>query len=168
MDFLYRKALASDVGGALSLRREVIKGLEKEGLFIWDDEYPSEETFREDIGSGLARLLFFGNHLIGYCSIGVAEEEFGEDVFEEPGLMSFSRLMVHKDIRGKGAGRFLVQRLLEELAGLGAPGVGILVHPVNEGALRFYEKLSFENLGPIRNEWGEFIRMRYKFPINSK
>ena len=95
MDFLYRKALASDVGGTLSLRREVIKGLEKDGLFIWDDEYPSEETFREDIDSGVARLLFFGNHLIGYCSIGVAGEEFGENVFQGPGAMCFSRLLGH-------------------------------------------------------------------------
>ena len=163
MDFQYRTATPDDLPEILSLRREVIRGLEEEGLFIWDDEYPSEPLFAEDIQGGRARLLVSGERVLGFAALGVAEEEFGEGVFDVPGLMTFSRLMVRKEFRGMGGGRALVGSLLQELKEQGAPGVGILVHPVNAGALRFYGKLSFEDLGPIRNEWGEFVRFRFLF-----
>lgn len=163
MSFLCRKAVLSDLPDVLALRKEVIDGLQAEGVFIWDDEYPSESLFHEDIEGGCARLLVFENRIAGYTSIGKADEEFGEGVFADPGLMTFSRLMVARDFRRMGGGRCLVEEVLMELAWQGVPGVGILVHPVNEAALRFYEKLSFENLGPVRNEWGEFVRFRFLF-----
>ena len=163
MSFLYRKAVLGDLPGVLALRKEVIDGLKAEGLFIWDDEYPSESLFHEDIEEECAHLLVTGDRIAGYVSIGKADEEFGEGVFDDPGLMTFSRLMVARDFRRMGGGRYLVEEVLKELAGQAAPGVGILVHPVNEGALHFYGRLSFEDLGPVRNEWGEFVRFRFLF-----
>lgn len=43
--------------------------------------------------------------------------------------------------QGRGYGRALMDKLFEELAAAGSPGVHLGVNPGNEGALRFYDRL---------------------------
>jgi ribosomal protein S18 acetylase RimI-like enzyme len=49
--------------------------------------------------------------------------------------------------RGFGLGRKLLQACLDQMTGLGAPGIHLNTTSENEAALRLYEKMGFELLG---------------------
>jgi GNAT superfamily N-acetyltransferase len=59
------------------------------------------------------------------------------------GWTGFRALVVHPAARGRGVGRFLVERCLERSRELGAPTLGIHTVALLRDAIRLYERLGF-------------------------
>jgi ribosomal protein S18 acetylase RimI-like enzyme len=57
--------------------------------------------------------------------------------------------------RSTGVGRALADRVLDELARLGAPAVKVVVHAENQDAIRFYQRLGFRPAARIAIHDGE-------------
>lgn len=54
--------------------------------------------------------------------------------------------------RGRGLGRVLIERLLDDLRGRGVPGVHLGADPANDSAVRFYEHLGFSVLARLPDD----------------
>jgi ribosomal-protein-alanine N-acetyltransferase len=63
-------------------------------------------------------------------------------------------LAVHPGARGSGAGRALVQRILDDAVAHGAVSVSLEVRPENDGALALYRAMGFGKIGLRRNYYG--------------
>lgn len=75
-------------------------------------------------------------------------------------------IAVHRDFRGRGVGRLLVERVLRECREGGAEVVTLEVRPSNEAAIALYRRLGFVETGRRRRyyENGEdAILMEYHF-----
>ena len=159
----YLKANINDIEECQKLKNEIVNELNESGLHIWNDEYPSDNLIKEDILNSNGRIIKENNKIIAYASIDSVINEFQENVFKEENLYSFARLMVKKEYRGKHVASFLINNLLNEMKDIGAAGCGILVHPINEIALKVYYKLGFK-LEEIKvYPFGEFYNLVYIF-----
>lgn len=128
----------------IELKNAVIKRLHEIGLNIWNENYPSDELFAADIASGISRIIKCNNEIVAYGVLDIAKNEFGEDVFSVSDVFSISRLMVKSELTGQNIGTFFVNKMIEEAANNGSKGIGVMVHPINLGAIKFYEKLGFK------------------------
>lgn len=142
MEYLIAKNI--DLEECLELKKSVIKRLEDMGLYIWNENYPNDKLFDEDIKSGNSRIVKINNEIVAYGVLDIAKNEFGEDVFSVPNVYSISRLMVKSGLTGKHIGTFFVNKMIDEAANKGSKGIGVMVHPINLGAIAFYEKLGFK------------------------
>ena len=152
----YLKAKEIDIEQCQKLKKEVIARLDKGGLHIWDEEYPSDELIKEDILFSNARVIKEKDEIIAYACFDEAVKEFGENVFKEDNLYSFSRLMVKSGFTGKHVATFLINSMLKEMKDLGADGCGVLVHPINKVAIKMYERLGFNLEETKIYPFGEF------------
>lgn len=152
----YLKAKEIDIEQCQKLKKEVIARLDKSGLHIWDEEYPSDELIKEDILFSNARVIKEKDEIIAYACFDEAVKEFGENVFKEDNLYSFSRLMVKSGFTGKHVATFLINSMLKEMKDLGADGCGVLVHPINKVAIKMYERLGFNLEETKIYPYGEF------------
>ena len=141
----YLIAKEENIEEVIILKNEVVKRLNEINLPLWNEEYPSDELIAEDILKGYGRIIINeeNDEIIAYASLMDAFSEFEEDIFKETNLYSFARLMVKNTYLKKKVGSFLVSSLLIEVKKLGIRGVGILVDPRNENAIKLYEKFNF-------------------------
>jgi ribosomal-protein-alanine N-acetyltransferase len=109
-------------------------------LDIERDSYPfpwSEGIFRDCVRVGyFCRVVELRGVVSGY------------------GVMSFGtgeahilNLCIHRELRDQGAGRMLVQHLLNAARNAGMYDVFLEVRPSNNGAIRLYESLGFVRIG---------------------
>jgi ribosomal protein S18 acetylase RimI-like enzyme len=81
--------------------------------------------------------------------------KFPVDIAEQPWLTDYPAHL-HIDLlpclQGKGQGRVLIDRLFDELAREGVPGLHLGVSSSNQGAIAFYKKMDFTVLE--ERDWG--------------
>lgn len=159
----YLKAKEIDIEQCQKLKKEVIARLDKSGLHIRDEEYPSDELIKEDILFSNARVIKENDEIIAYACFDEVVKEFGENVFKEDNLYSFSRLMVKSGFTGKHVATFLIKSMLKEMKELGADGCGVLVHPINKVAIKMYERLGFNLEETKIYPYGEFHNFVFLF-----
>ena len=145
----YLKAKEIDIEQCQKLKKEVIARLDKSGLHIWDEEYPSDELIKEDILFSNARVIKEKDEIIAYACFDEAVKEFGENVFKEDNLYSFSRLMVKSGFTGKHVATFLINSMLKEMKEL--------------GAIKMYERLGFNLEETKIYPYGEFHNFVFLF-----
>ena len=118
---------------------------------------------KEDILFSNARVIKEKDEIIAYACFDEAVKEFGENVFKEDNLYSFSRLMVKSGFTGKHVATFLINSMLKEMKELGADGCGVLVHPINKVAIKMYERLGFNLEETKIYPYGEFHNFVFLF-----
>jgi ribosomal-protein-alanine acetyltransferase len=99
--------------------------------------WSAEDLSRIGELSGVSAYVSAGN-------IGITGIVIGRRVAEEAEVLN---LAVRQENRGKGEGRALLERLLEEYKGAGVSRVFLEVRESNEGAIGFYERWEFRVIG---------------------
>lgn len=82
--------------------------------------------------------------IAGYAKTNVGEAQ-SEDA--TPDALEIERIYVLKRFKGRGLGRFMLERAFEEARARGAESVWLGVWEHNDAALGFYEHLGFKALG---------------------
>lgn len=99
-----------------------------------------------------------GNHALGMDHL----LAFGQVITKDSGRRHLSRLIVNPARRGEGLGRQLLAGLLEAAIASGAVVASLNVDPLNETAIRLYERLGFRaNPESPHAEPARFIYMEY-------
>ena len=91
----------------------------------------------------LARTADAARRLVGYACWWLVGDE-----------VHILNLAVHPEARGTGAGRALVQRILDDAVGHGAVSVSLEVRPENAAALGLYRAMGFDQIGLRKNYYG--------------
>lgn len=117
----------------------------------WDDEYPGEGNFVEDIAHRALYVLKSHGKIIAAMSAGFPCEMQAFPMWsacEKPG--EIARVAVHPDCQGRGLGGKLMKLTLATLHGKRHDAVHMTVSPGNPAARRLYEKSGFTYRGYAR------------------
>ena len=114
----------------------------------WNPRPWSEQLFREELASQVARVqgLFIADELIGYAIAHV--------VCDEAHIVSFG---ITPELRGRGAGTYLLRSLLRSLEAERVRVVTLEVRLSNSSAQALYEKVGFDIVA---------VRRRYYYSNN--
>lgn len=118
----------------------------------WNSEYPTLEHVRKDIeNASLYRLEEMGR-TVAAAYLGDFEELERPECLDKDfkKLGEIARVGVLREFHRKGYAEQLLRQLLEEAPKRGYDGIALLVGRKNEAAIALYEKLGFENRGPVR------------------
>ena len=158
----YCFASEKDIYTCNSLKKEVIARLNSLNLPLWNEEYPSDELIKEDIESGRGRIILNDeDEIIAYASVAPSIEEFNEEVFLHSNLLAISRLMVKTGCENQGIATYFIKQIIDEAKTKGYKGIGIMVHPINERAIKLYKKLGFKFEQRKQYFYGEYDTYSY-------
>ncbi|MEZ4937027.1 MAG: GNAT family N-acetyltransferase [Crocinitomicaceae bacterium] len=133
-----------------------IIGLEQVNYML--DKFQSARAIAEQIGEGYSYFqLIEEGELIGYMAIQKREES-----------LFLSKIYVRKDQRGKGFGRQAMEFVFDQAKAMNCEKVNLTVNKYNEGSIKSYEKMGFENVGDAVFDIGEgFVMDDYLFEFRA-
>lgn len=134
----------------------------------WDEYYPGEGNFREDIAHRALYVLKSRGKIVAAMSGGFPCEmqEFAMwDVCRKPA--EIARVAVHPDYQGKGLGGKIMRLTLAALCGKGHDSVRLTVSPGNAAARHLYEKSGFAYRGFARRYGQIWLCMERKLQAAS-
>ena len=110
------------------------------------EKFQSAGAIAEQIAGGYEYYLATtANKHVGYAAV-VADTDGGS--------MHLSKIYVAKSERGHGVGHRLLERLEDECRRRGLKKLWLTVNKNNVGSIAWYERMGFENAGPIRIDIG--------------
>ena len=102
-------------------------------------------------------MIIIDDEIVAYATLSPILEEFDENTFNDSSFYCFSRLMVKTGFTNQHIATFLISSMLEEIKAKGIKGCGIMVHPINEKAIKMYQKLGFKFENRRKYPFGDFI-----------
>ncbi|MBE5960985.1 MAG: GNAT family N-acetyltransferase [Lachnospiraceae bacterium] len=140
-----------------------INKMKEEGIDQWDERYPNEEDFEEDIKK---EQLYVGETDQGFASVFVLNQEYDEEYangeWKEDIFYVVHRLCVNATMQAMGIGSKTMDYLENLAAERGAGSIRLDVFSQNKQALRMYEKRGFEKTGEVHWRKGMFYLMEKK------
>ena len=109
------------------------------------------------LGVELSKAYIIDKEIVAYATLSPILEEFGENIFNDSSFYCFSRLMVKTGFTKQHIATFLISSMLEEIKAKGIKGCGIMVHPINEKAIKMYQKIGFKFENRREYPYGDFI-----------
>src|SRR5690606_23747657 len=108
---MIRLAKISEIPNILNITRACAKSMMDQGIFQWNEHYPSEEAFRKDIGRKELYVLEENDQLIGTIVLStLMDEEYDPIGWSVPNNnnMYIHRLAVHPQEQKKGYAKVLM------------------------------------------------------------
>ena len=104
-----RKATLADGPAVVALYREAQAFLAAQGIDQWQDGYPNEETFQEDVARGESWVLEDEGQVVATACLGLGREPTYDTIYqgawgtEAPEYAFLHRIAVSGACKGKGA-----------------------------------------------------------------
>ncbi len=159
MDLQYRIADKDDIIIIYEMMLAAKSHSESQGIYQWDDNYPTIAMLEHDVMKGDTRLVYNDNQCVAfYTSNSVCEDDVhGHINWLNPNesWVFFHRLCVDPKFQDKGIGTRIVKNFIE-LNMEQFDSIRIDVFSTNAKALHIYEQLGFTNLGVAYCERGAF------------
>ena len=152
-DLVYRVAQIEDFSQIVQMKNAVKARIIEQGLAIWQNGYPTDETIVEDIAQNEGRVVEFNGEIIAYSVFYHCTREYDNAFKNSNNLQSFGRIMVRNDFLGKKIGDFLVSSMIAEAKTLSVDGMGITVDAINTVAVNLYKKHGFIREGERQFPW---------------
>jgi len=163
----YRKAEESDLTEICLLVEAAIAEMEKNGIFQWDEIYPTAEDFLSDIK---ATSLFVGLEKSGkdekdkiaviYALNKDCDDEYKKAAWSFDGdFRVIHRLCVHPDFQRRGIARETLEHIEKQAVSLGAKSLRLDVFSQNPASMALYEKAGYSKTGEALWRKGLFYLM---------
>ena len=140
----FRSAVMQDLPRLKTMYQRIVKNMEKQGIFIWDDIYPSD-FFAEDIEK--QRLYVLTDHEEIISAFALCDTNAGEKAvqWKEPDAKALyiDRLGVDIQYSRKGIGSLMLAKAKKIAKAAGAEYIRFFVVDINEPAIRLYIKTGF-------------------------
>ena len=146
-----RLAGREDLPALTALVQQVVPLMRATGNLQWDESYPNEEVFGEDIALGQLWVAEIGGALAGVAAITTHQEPEYAQVgwnIEEPAIV-VHRLAVHPDFRGAGVAQSLMQKAEDVALERGIRVLRIDTNTQNAATQRLFPKLGYVLAGEI-------------------
>ena len=146
------QAQVSEVAEILELTRACAKAMMAQNIFQWNEHYPSQEAFENDIERGELFVLKQENKLIGTVIISThMDEEYVpiEWLTQNTNNYYIHRLAVHPNYQHKGYARQLMDYAEAFAKAKKAASIRLDTFSQNHRNQRFYEARGYQRLGSI-------------------
>lgn len=146
-----RLATFSDLPAILAIVREVVPQMHATGNFQWENTYPNETVFRQDIEKQQLWVAGPDNRVAGVAALTTEQdEEYAQadwDVAES--ALVTHRLAVHPDFQGRGVAAALLQRAETLAVERGLSVLRVDTNSENAATQYLFPKLGYRFAGEI-------------------
>lgn len=146
-----RLATEKDIPALMELVRRVVPLMLADGNFQWNEDYPNEKVFQQDIALGQLWVAEIDDRIAGVAAVTMDQEpEYAQADwnFEEEAVV-VHRLAVDTAFRGAGVARTLMLKAEEIAAERGAAVVRVDTNTENTATQRLFPKLGYRLAGEI-------------------
>ncbi len=159
-DLHFRVADPVDLNSVIKLVSNCICYMRASGIDQWDEIYPNEKTFSEDIDSRTLYICEQQNQLVG-CGV--------LNGFQDPGYISIPwrlldspigvihRLMIAPERQGQGVAKVFMNFLESVAFSRGFRSIRLDAFTENNGALALYDKIGYNRVGIVQFRKGLFF-----------
>jgi GNAT superfamily N-acetyltransferase len=154
-------AVTGDLEALESLYKRAINKMESEGIFQWDELYPSRGVLEEDAEKGQLLKITENGETLGAVALNQDEdpeyETNGNWICKGKDFMVVHRLCVDSLHQGKGVGAGALGLIHEKCGREGCKAIRLDAFSKNPIALRMYEKLGYQKVGEAVWRTGRFF-----------
>lgn len=147
-----KKASEPDLSQLLSIVKSCGQNLIEQGIFQWNEEYPSKEVLLEDIELQELWKLEDGNKIVGLIVLTEIEDEEYQHVkwlTKNQRHLYIHRLAVHPKFQGKGYAQKLMDFAEKFAKEKGYNSIRLDTFSQNKRNLKFYEQRNYIKLESI-------------------
>ncbi|GAB4509445.1 MAG: GNAT family N-acetyltransferase [Allomuricauda sp.] len=149
---MIRRAKISEIPDILTITQACAKKMQENGIFQWNEHYPSKEAFQKDIDRGELFVVEEKNTVQGTIVIStLMDEEYKPIQWLTPNGNSvyIHRLSVHPNLQGKGLAQQMMDFAENHAREHGFVSVRLDTFSQNKRNQRFYEQRGYQKLGDI-------------------
>ena len=146
-----RPATTADIPALISLVRRIVPLMREAGNFQWDNEYPNETVFGQDIEKGQLWVADIAGQLAGVAALTEDQEPEYAQVGFDPSQRAVvtHRLAVDPAFRGKGVAAALLAQAEQLALQRGISFLRIDTNSQNEATQKLFPKLGYRYAGEI-------------------
>ncbi len=160
---MIRKALISDLETVKSLTEACAKKMINDGIFQWNDHYPSKEIFKKDIEEESLYVWDDKNQIKGCIMFSPEKDEVYNStkwLTQDDKNIYVHRLAVHPKFQKKGIGNKLMNFAESIAKKLNFISIRLDTFSQNKSNNKFYESRGYQKLGDV------FFRKQSEFPFH--
>ncbi|NYJ26275.1 GNAT family N-acetyltransferase [Allomuricauda sp. ARW1Y1] len=149
---MIRRAKISEIPDILTITQACAKKMQENGIFQWNEHYPSKEAFQKDIERGELFVVEEKNTVQGTIVIStLMDEEYKPIQWLTPNGNSvyIHRLSVHPNLQGKGLAQQMMDFAENHASEHRFVSVRLDTFSQNKRNQRFYEQRGYQKLGDI-------------------
>lgn len=149
---MIRRAKISEIPDILTITQACAKKMQENGIFQWNEHYPSNEAFQKDIDRGELFVVEEKNTVQGTIVISTfMDEEYKSIQWLTPNGNSvyIHRLSVHPNLQGKGLAQQMMDFAENHAREHRFVSVRLDTFSQNKRNQRFYEQRGYQKLGDI-------------------
>jgi len=158
-----KRAIIENIDSVMDIISNCTEHMISNGIFQWNDTYPSRETFLKDIEDENLYILYKKNKIIGCVSFCNKMDEFYEKVewlSDSKNNVYVHRLAIIPSEQGNGYSKTLMNYIEKECITKSVDSIRLDTFSVNEKNNRLYEGLGYKKLGQI------YFRKQSDYPFN--
>lgn len=149
---MIRRAKITEIPDILTITKACAQHMIEEGIFQWNEFYPSREAFENDIKRDELYVLQKANAIIGTIVISTYKDEEYSQIdwlTDDKNNAYIHRLSVHPDYQGKGFAKQMMDFAEAHAQKTGCASVRLDTFSQNSRNQRFYESRGYQRLGDI-------------------
>jgi ribosomal protein S18 acetylase RimI-like enzyme len=149
---MIRRAKISEIPDILTITQACAKKMQENGIFQWNEHYPSKEAFQKDIDRGELFVVEEKNTVQGTIVIStLMDEEYKPIQWLTPNGNSvyIHRLSVHPNLQWKGLAQQMMDFAENHAREHRFVSVRLDTFSQNKRNQRFYEQRGYQKLGDI-------------------
>ncbi len=165
-----RRARTSDIPEIVKIAEGAKKYLKAQGLSQWQDGYPNDESFEDDIKNGYLWTFSEDEKVVSLMAIIAGDDASyakidGKWLTDVSNYAAIHRVAVDESMRGSGISVQMIEFAEDLVRGLGRDSIRIDTHPNNLPMRKLLEKCGFTHCGEImllRGEMHDRLRVAYE------
>ena len=157
---LIRRTKENDIKEMMRIVRQAQEYMRSQNINQWQNGYPNEAVFLEDISKEISYVAEEEGKVIGTFAFAVMEEPTYKEIFEGEWKGSSEYAVIHRvavdnEVKGKGLGGQMVEYAVRECENQNIDTLRIDTHRDNLSMQRMLLKNGFERRGIIYLESGD-------------
>ncbi len=149
---MIRKAKLSEIEEIMAITRACGRKMASEGIFQWNDHYPSRAAFINDVNLGDLFILLINDTIVGSIVISTTKDKFYNEVdwlTADSDHYYIHRLAIHPDFQKRGFAKKLMDFAEKLAAEKNICSIRLDTFSKNDRNQRFYETRGYTRLGNI-------------------
>ena len=158
-----KRAIIENIDSIMDIVAKCTQHMISNGIFQWNDTYPSRDTFLKDIEDENLYILLKKDKIIGCVSFCNKMEEFYKKVewlSDSINNVYVHRLAITPSEQGNGYSKILMNYIEKECKIRNVNSIRLDTLSVNEKNNKLYESLGYNKLGQI------YVREQSDYPFN--